>query len=146
MFTASSQRIESSVTGEARSRGFQSKSRQKYKQRNMRWTDLVHFRDTETERWRDYMRASAAHYDALKTPTSHYVFSSPTKAANLSDPLPKDFENGVHVLIYARVSKRHDTPSPILRSSLSNSKSRNYISEKKKNQAHVGNVISCEVT
>lgn len=32
---------------EARSRDFQSNSRKKYKQRNMRWTDSVHFR----ERW-----------------------------------------------------------------------------------------------
>lgn len=50
MFTASSQRIESSMTGEARSRGFQSNSREKYKQLNMRWTDAVRFREKrETE-------------------------------------------------------------------------------------------------
>lgn len=68
------------------------------------------------------MSASAAHYDALKTLMSHYVFSFPTKAANLLVPLPKGFENGLHMLIFARVQMSLHS---ILRSSLSNSKSRN---------------------
>lgn len=45
MFTASSQRIKSSMTGGRLQAGISSQIPEKYKQRNMRRTDLVHFRE-----------------------------------------------------------------------------------------------------
>lgn len=51
MFTASSQRIKSNMTGERLVEGVSSQIPKKYEQCNMRWTDLVHF--TETDKWRD---------------------------------------------------------------------------------------------
>lgn len=63
MFTASSQRIESSMTvWEARSRGFQSNSREKHKQLNMRWTDVVRFREKGRRRDCGWEICSAFHF------------------------------------------------------------------------------------
>lgn len=61
MFTASSQRIKSSMTGGRLRAGISSQVPEKYKQRNMRWTDVVRFR----EKWgfgeRSAIRFSACH-------------------------------------------------------------------------------------
>lgn len=43
---------------EARSRDFQSNSREKYKQRNMRWTDSVHLRERDGDLERDLQFSS----------------------------------------------------------------------------------------
>lgn len=43
MFTASSQRIKSSMTGGLEA-GISSQNPEKYKQCNMKWTDLMHFK------------------------------------------------------------------------------------------------------
>lgn len=60
MFTASSQRIKSSMTGEGLEAGISSQNPEKYKQCNMNWTDLVHF----IGRWgfgRQHVQISAFH-------------------------------------------------------------------------------------
>lgn len=75
MFTASSQRIESSMTvWEARSRGFQSNSREKHKQLNMRWTDVV--RSGEKGRRRDcgWEICSAFHFSLSHQTLSLHFF------------------------------------------------------------------------
>lgn len=48
MFTASSQRIKLSMTGERLVAGVSSQIPKKYEQSNMRWTDFF-----ETDKWRD---------------------------------------------------------------------------------------------
>lgn len=76
MFTASSQRIESSMTvWEARSRGFQSNSREKHKQLNMRWTDAVRFREKGRRRDCGWEICSAFHFSLChRTLSLHFLW------------------------------------------------------------------------
>lgn len=91
MFTASSQRIKSSMTGGRLEAGISSQIPEKYKQRNMRWTDLVHFIDRNGDLGRDLQFSSVLYIRVLhflwhlKTYVSTYstVLSFTTKAADL---------------------------------------------------------------
>lgn len=58
MFTASSQRIKSSMTGGRLQAGISSQIPEKYKQRNMRWTDVVRFRERNGGLGRDLQFSS----------------------------------------------------------------------------------------